>query len=173
MIPQEFLYLISYFHLFYTIQKYIVCDVWRLRSPSFESGNVLYHTPIFTSSMQELIMQRMQQKLQKPCFRCEKNTWHVESNYILQPPKNLIIIINWFRYIDNRAAKDMCSLRMNHFTWSPQIQPAGYRRSSWTIYVLRSWYYLYQLLWKKHSIAMTAKLRSLKWLMPKTPLLHM
>ena len=32
--------------------------------------------------MQELIMQRMQQKLEKSCFRCRKNTWHVESNYI-------------------------------------------------------------------------------------------
>ena len=30
-------------------------------------------------------MHGMQQKLQKSCFRC-KNSWHVEPNFILQPP---------------------------------------------------------------------------------------
>ena len=48
--------------------------------------------------MQELIMQRMQQKLEKSCSRCEKNTWPVKSDYILQPPKYLIIVVNHFRY---------------------------------------------------------------------------
>ena len=33
--------------------------------------------------MQELIMQGMQQKYEKSFFRCKKNIWHVESNYIL------------------------------------------------------------------------------------------
>ena len=35
--------------------------------------------------MQELIKQGMGQKLEKSCFRCKKNTWHLESIYILQP----------------------------------------------------------------------------------------
>ena len=39
--------------------------------------------------MQELIMQGMQQKLEKSRIRCKKNTWFVGSNYILQPPKYL------------------------------------------------------------------------------------
>ena len=43
--------------------------------------------------------------------------------------------------------------------WSPQIQPAGYHISSWSIYVFWSLYYIYQLLKKKHTIATTAKLR--------------
>ena len=34
-----------------------------------------------------------------------KNTWHVESYYILQPPKYLIIIVNRFRYINNILPK--------------------------------------------------------------------
>ena len=42
--------------------------------------------PTCTSSMQELIKQGMGPKLEKSCFRYKKNTWHVESNYILQPP---------------------------------------------------------------------------------------
>ena len=39
------------------LEKYIVCNVCGLRSPSFESRSVLYITPTYTSSMQELIMQ--------------------------------------------------------------------------------------------------------------------
>ena len=68
-------------------EKYIVCDVCGLRSLSFESSSVLYISHTDTSSMQNLILQGLQQKLQKSCSRCNRNTWHVESSYILQPPK--------------------------------------------------------------------------------------
>ena len=88
---------------------YIVCDACGLRRPWFECSSVLYITPTYTSSMQELIMQGMQQKLEKSCFRCKKNTWHVEFNYFLQSPKYLIIVVNRFRYIDN-FTKDRCSI---------------------------------------------------------------
>ena len=64
-------------------EKYIVCDACGLRSPSFESNSVLCITPTCNSPMQELIKQIMEQKLEKSYFRCKKNTWHVESNYIL------------------------------------------------------------------------------------------
>ena len=67
----------------FVLEKYIVCDVCGLRSPSFESSSVLYISPTDTSSMQNLILQGLQQKLQKSCSRCNKNTWHVESSYIL------------------------------------------------------------------------------------------
>ena len=79
----------------------------------FESSGVLYISPTHTSSMQELIMQGLQQKLEKSCFRCNKNTWHVESNHILQPPNYLIIVVNRFRYINNQFAKDKCSIPMD------------------------------------------------------------
>ena len=78
----------------FMLEKYIVCDACRLRSPSFESSSVLYITPTCTSSMQELIRQGMEQKIEKPCVRCKKNTWHLESNYILQLSKYLIIVVN-------------------------------------------------------------------------------
>ena len=52
-------------------------------------------------------------KLEKSCFRCNKNTWHVESNHILQPPNYLIIVVNRFRYINNQFAKDKCSIPMD------------------------------------------------------------
>ena len=45
-------------------------------SPLLESNRVSYITPAYDSSMQELIMQEMQQKWQKSCFRCKTNTWY-------------------------------------------------------------------------------------------------
>ena len=110
----------------------------------------------------------------KSRFRCKKNTWHVESNHILQPPKYLIIVVDWFRYINNNFTKDRCSIPMDMTValglhkFSPQAiidhqGPSmyfGHYTSSISCY-------------KKHSIATTAKLQSLKWLIPKTPLLLM
>ena len=90
----------------FMLQKYIVCDVCRLRSSSFESSLVLYITPTYTSSMQDMILQRMQRKLQKSCSRCNKNHWHVKSTYILQPSKYLLLIVNRFRYTSNNVTKD-------------------------------------------------------------------
>ena len=44
------------------LEKYIVRDARKLRSPSFESSSVFYITHKYTSSMQKLIMQGMHQK---------------------------------------------------------------------------------------------------------------
>ena len=63
--------------------------------------------------MQEFIKQEMEQKLEKSCFQCNKNTWHVESKYILQPPKYSIIVVNRFRYINNNFTTDRCSIPMD------------------------------------------------------------
>ena len=60
-----------------------------------------------------LILQGLQQKLQTSCSRCYKNTWHVESSYILQPPKYLLLFVNRFRYINNNVTKDRCSITMD------------------------------------------------------------
>ena len=60
--------------------------------------------------MQNLILESLQQKLQKSCSRCNKNTRHVESSYILQPPKYLLIFVNRFRYINNNVTKDRCPI---------------------------------------------------------------
>ena len=97
----------------FVLEKYIVCDVCGLGSPSFESSSVLYISPTDTSSMQNLILQGLQQTLQKSCPRCDKNTWHVESSYILQPPKHLFLFVNRFKYINNNVTKDRCSIPMD------------------------------------------------------------
>ena len=51
--------------------------------------------------------------LEKSYFRCKRNTWHVETNYILQPPKYLIIVVNRLRNIYNNFTKDRCSIPMD------------------------------------------------------------
>ena len=78
----------------FDLEKYVVCDVCGLRSPSFESSSVLYISPNDTSSMQNLILEGLQQKLQKSCSRCNKNTRHMESSNILQPPKYFSLLID-------------------------------------------------------------------------------
>ena len=156
----------------FMLEKYIVCNVCGLRSPSIESSGVLYISPTHTSSMQELIMQGLQQKLEKSCFRCNKNTWHVESNHILQPPNYLIIVVNRFRYINNQFAKDKCSIPMD------MTVVLGYHKFSLQATIdhhgpsIYSGHYTTSVA-IEHSIVMTTKLRSLIWLIQKTPLLHM
>ena len=158
----------------FVLEKYIVCDVCRLRSPSVESSSVLYISPTDTSSRQNLIIQGLQQKLQKSCSRCNKNTRHVESSYILQPPKYLLLFVNRFRYINNNITKDRCpipmdtNVRLGPLKFSlqatidhhrPSIDPGHYTAS---INCCKK---------KQHSIATITKLRSLDLLI-KTPLLH-
>ena len=97
----------------FVLEQYIVCDVCGLRSPSFESSSVLYISPTDTSSMQNLILEGLQQKLQKSCSRCNKNTRQIESSYKLQPPKCLLLFVNQFRYIDTNITKDRCPIPMD------------------------------------------------------------
>ena len=59
-----------------------------------------------------LILQGLLQKLQRSCPRCNNN-WHVISNYILRPPKYLLLFINRFRYININVTKDRCSIPMD------------------------------------------------------------
>ena len=54
----------------------------------------------------ELVVQEHKQKLYKACSRCKKDTWHVESKHILQPPKYLIIIVNRFNCMNNSFTKN-------------------------------------------------------------------
>ena len=97
----------------FVLEKYVVCGVCGLRSPSFESNSVLYISPTDISSMQNLILQGLQLKLLKSCSRCNKNTWHVEGSYILQTPKYMLICVDRFKHINNNVTKDGCSTPMN------------------------------------------------------------
>ena len=111
----------------FVLEKYIVCDVCGLRSPSFESSSVLYISPTDTPSMQNLILEGLQQKLQKFCFRCNKNTRHIESSYILQPPKYLLLFVNRFRYLKLGPLKFNLQATINHH--GPSIDSGHYTAS--------------------------------------------
>ena len=156
----------------FVLEKYIVCDACGLRSPSFESSSVLYISPTSTSSMQNLILEGLQQKLQKSYSRCNKNTRHVESSYILQPSKYLLLFVNWFRYIHNNFTKDWCpipmdtTVRLGHLKFSLQATIDHHGPS------IHSGHYTASInCCKKHSIATITQLRSLELLI-KTPLPH-
>ena len=127
--------------------------------------------------MQNLILQGLQQKLQKSCSRCNKNTWHVESSYILQPPKYLLLFVHRFEYINNYITKDRCSIPMDttvrlgplKFSLRATIyhHPYIYRRLYIPVIIL------HLSIVAKHSIATITQLRSLELLIAITPLLHM
>ena len=125
--------------------------------------------------MQNLILQGLQQNLQKSCSLCNKNTWHAESSYILQPPKYLLLFVNRFKYINNNVTKDRWpipmdtvvrlgplkfSLRVTIDHHGPSIHSGHYTASI-------------NCCKKEHSIATITQLRSLELLIAKTPLLHM
>ena len=107
-IPWGLLYLISCFDLFW---KNILSAVYADWGPPHL--NLVVCSPTDTSSMQNLILQGLRQNLQKFCSRCNKNTWHIESSYISQPPKYLHLFVNRFRYINKNVTKDSCSIPMD------------------------------------------------------------
>ena len=158
----------------FALEKYIVCDVCRRRPPSFESSSLLYISPTDTSSMQNLILQGFKQKLQNFCSRCNKNTWHVGSSYILLSPKYLLRFVNRFRYIANNVTKDRCSIPMDTTVrLGPlKFQPMGYDRSSWAVYNIPV-IILHLSIVAKNSIATITQLGSLELLTANTHLLQM
>ena len=156
----------------FVLEKYIVCDICGLRSPSFESSSVLYSSPTDTSSKQNLTLEGLQQKLQKSCSRCNKNIRHIESSYILQPPKYLLLFVNRFRYIEHNITKDRCPIRLDT---TVRLGPLKFSLQATIDHhgpSIDSGHYTASIICcKKHSIATITKLRSLELLI-KTPLLH-
>ena len=90
----------------------------------------------------------------------QESTWHLVPNYILQPPKYLTIVVNRFRYINNNFTKDGCSISMD-ITVVLGLHKFSLQATMGHLCILaiilpRS------TVAKEHSIAATAKLRSLK-----------
>ena len=124
--------------------------------------------------MQNLILEGLQQKLQKSCSRCNKNTQHDKSSYILQPSKYLLLFVNWFRYINNNVTKDRCPIPMDT---TVRLAPLKFSLQTTIDHhgpSIHSGHYIASIncCKKKHSIAMITQLRSLELLI-KTPLMHM
>ena len=135
--------------------------------PHFGLVVCIYISHTDTSSILNLILQRLQQKLQKSCSRCNKNTWHVESGYILQPPKYLLLFVNRFRYLRDNVTKDASY---------PWIRPLGFVPLQFSLRAtiehhgpsIHSSHYTATInCRKKHYIATITQLRSLELLIAK------
>ena len=110
-------------HLFsFIMERCVVCSLCGLRSPSFESNSILHVTPKIDASMQQLITQEQTQKMYKTCSYCSKENWHVESKYILQPPKYLHIVVNRFNYLNNKVTKNRDMIPLDHNLWLGPFQ---------------------------------------------------
>ena len=123
----------------------------------------LYNSPTDTPSMQNLILEGLQQKLQKSCSRCNKNTWHIESSYILQPPKYLLLFVNRFRYLNNNITKDRCPIPLDT---TVRLGPLKFNLQATIDHQgpsIDSGHYTASInCCKKHSIATITELRSLE-----------
>ena len=154
--------------------KYIICDACGVRSPSLESSSVLYISPTDSSPLQNLILEGLEQKLQKSSSRCNKNTWHVESSYILQPPKYLLLFVNRFRYINNNFTKDRCPIPMDMTVRLGPLKLSLRAIIDHQVPSIHSGHCTASInCCKKHSIATITQLRSLELLITKTPVLHL
>ena len=92
----------------FVLEIYIVCDVCRLRSPSFESSSVLYISPSDNSSMQNFIFQGLQHEIAKILFLDVIKTLGTSSQAIYY---NLLNI--YFSSIIDNVTKDRCSIPMD------------------------------------------------------------
>ena len=88
--------MVSHLLFSFIFEEYIVGDICGL---SCVSSCVLYTAPTYNTFMQVLMIRNeFSKKFKKSCFRRKKDTWHIESNHILQPPEYLIIFVNWLSY---------------------------------------------------------------------------
>ena len=135
---------------------------------------MLYISPTDTSFLCKTWSKCLQQKLQKSCSRFNKNTRHVESSYILQPPKYLLLFVNRFRYINNNVTKDRCPIPTDT---TVRLGPLKFTLRDTTDHHGPSVHFGHYTAsincCKTHSIATITQLRSLECLITKTPLLHM
>ena len=106
----------------------------------------------------------------KSCSWCNKITQHIESSYILQPPKYLLLFVNRFRYINNKITKDRCPIPLDT---TVRLGPLKFRLQATVDHhgpSIDSGHYTVLIVAKKHSIATITKLRSLELLIKTLPL---
>ena len=77
-------------------------------------------------------------KFKKSCFRRKKDTWHIESNHILQPPEYLIIFVNWLSY--NNYVTKISAPCLWTGTWCLVPINAACRMHATVIHSVRSMY---------------------------------
>ena len=97
--------------------------------------------------------------------RCNKNTRHIESSYILQPPKYLLLFVNRFRYINHNITKDRCPIPMDTTVRLGPLKCSLQATIDHHGPSIDSGHYTVSInCCKKHSIVMITKLQSLELL---------
>ena len=145
---------VAYMHVF---MRVCLCHIPRtVKYPAFETTSLLYVTPTDCTPMQELLMQEHKQKLYKTCSCCRRDSWHIESKHILQPPKYLIIIVNRITYSNNRITENKSRMLLDlyikigpyKFPLQASVDHQGYsmNREQWSLHSLN------QLLWENISL---------------------
>ena len=67
------------------MQAVDICDICTIKSPAFETTRLLSPQLILPPCRNYCC--RSIKKLYKTCSCCGRDTWHIESKHILQPPK--------------------------------------------------------------------------------------
>ena len=139
-----------------------------VRSPSFQSNTVLYITLINNASLLELVMQGLEEKLEKSCFQCKRNTWHKCSQHILHSPKYLIINIKPFSYAGNQFIRNIyiaplgLDFMLGTYTFSQQATIDHHRFFMYSGHYTAAVYCC-----EKTFIAITTKLMYLIYIIPE------
>ena len=145
------------------VEKYIACDACGLRSPSFESSSVLYITPTCTSSMQELIKQGMEQKLGSPAFDTRR-TPGMSNLIIFYNLLNILLLL----LIDLDILTTILPKTDVPYPWILLLHLVSINSARRLPLIITDHLCILAIILplsavtKEHSIAMTAKLRSLK-----------
>ena len=116
-----------------------ISSFWNHQSFIYHPNWLYFHVGIIDAGAQT--------KMYKTCSCCGRDTWHIWSKHILQPPKYLIIIVNRIIYSNNRIIKNkIACLWIDILSWVLTIFPASLYGPSWILYERLSLHSLNQLL---------------------------
>ena len=155
-------------------EKHIVCDACGLRTPSFESSSVVHITPTCTYPVQELIKQGMGQNWKSPAFDARR-TLGMSKRIIFYNLLNIWLLL----LIDLDILTTILPKTDVPYPWIWLLYLVSINSACRLPQIITDHLCILAIILtpttvvKEHSIATTAKLRSLKWLIPKTLLLLM
>ena len=115
----EILCLNVYFHSFWKKILSAIYPDWDL----FHLKQLLFYIKLQQCLRARIGFARSPTKLYKTCSRCKKDTWHVESKHLLQPPNYPTITVNRIIYVNNIIAKNRSLIHLDLYgLWSEQLQ---------------------------------------------------